>query len=211
MSIAVPWIQVAEIRKAAEEVLFQYHPRLEIPVPIDIIIERDYGIDIVPVAGLKEEMENDAFISRDFTTIHVDQHIYFNVEVRYRFSLAHELGHRILHRRIFQELKFATIDEWIEVYQSIDADNYGRLEYQANTFAGYLLIPESALDVEFSSAVSSLKDQLSQAKGKGISREMYLEPVIGSISRKLAPGFNVSVICMENRLKNAEKCKKMIP
>jgi len=211
VKITVPWLQRAEIEKTSEEVLARFNKQRMIPVPVDTIIERDYGIDIVPVAGLKEELENDAFISRDFTTIHVDQHVYFNVEVRYRFSLAHELGHLVLHRRIFQDLAFSTIEEWTEVYQAIDSDDYGKLEFQANAFAGYLLMPSFALVQDFASALSGMKDRISLVKEKGVPREAYLESVIGNMARRLAPSFNVSTACAENRIKNEERCLNLIP
>lgn len=51
--------------------------------------------------------------------------------VRYRFSLAHELGHLILHSHITEEDK-------------IDVETYNRIEDEANMFASSFLMPEKS-------------------------------------------------------------------
>lgn len=51
--------------------------------------------------------------------------------VRYRFSLAHELGHLILHSHITEEDK-------------IDVETYKRIEDEANMFASSFLMPEKS-------------------------------------------------------------------
>ena len=128
----------------------KYNPQNEIPVPLELIIEKDLGINIQPIEQLKINLENDAaFISKDFSTIYVDWYIFFNVETRYRFSLAHEIGHYWLHKRVFQDLDFKDIKSWIKTYNSIDDEDYSWLEYQANQFAGCLLIPGRELDPLF--------------------------------------------------------------
>ena len=211
MKLLVPWLNRTEIKKAADDINTQFNPQREIPVPIETMVERDFNIDIVPFAGLKEELENDGFLARDFTTIHIDQYVYFNVEVRYRFSLAHELGHLVLHRQAFRDLAVDSVEEWADMYDSIDEDDSNKLEFQANSFAGYLLIPDFALSSRFAEVLRDIGPLIAKAKESGIERETYTESALGTIARKLAPGFNVSVSCMENRLKNDEAYRKLMP
>ncbi|MDP2806924.1 MAG: ImmA/IrrE family metallo-endopeptidase [bacterium] len=211
MKLPVKWLGKNDLKKAAEEFSAEYNPEKAVPVPIDSIIESRLNIDIVPMAGLKEELDNDGFISRDFTAIHIDQNTYFNVEVRYRFSLAHELGHFILHKDIYRDLNYTTVDDWADTYQEIDSDDYGKLEFQANYFAGCLLIPDFALWPLFQEALKDILPQIKAAQEKDIPRETYLDSVIGNIARKLAPHFNVSYPCMENRFRIDEIYSKPIP
>lgn len=59
--------------------------------------------------------------------------------VRYRFSLAHELGHLILHSHITEEDK-------------IDLETYKRIEEEANLFASSFLMPEISFSKGFYSS-----------------------------------------------------------
>lgn len=211
MKLSVAYLEKDDIKRAADNFNSRYNTAKVIPMPIDLIIESHLNINIVPIAGLKENLDNDGFISRDFTTIHIDQYIYFNVEVRYRFSLAHEIGHYILHKDIIGNLKFDNVDDWAEIYDSIDSNDYGKLEFQANHFASCLLVPDFALKPKFDEALKGILPDIKTAQEKGISRETYLEPVVSSIARKLAPAFNVSSSCMENRIRNDDLYLKAIP
>jgi len=211
MKLPVKWLGKNDLKKAAEEFNAKYNPEKAVPVPIDSIIESRLNIDIVPMAGLKEELDNDGFISRDFTTIHIDQNIYFNVDVRYRFSLAHELGHFILHKEIYRDLNYSTVEDWADTYEEIDSDDYGKLEFQANHFAGCLLIPDFALNPLYREVLKDILPQIKAAQEKTIPRETYLDSVIGNIARKLAPQFNVSLTCVESRIRNDELYSKIIP
>lgn len=192
MKLPVKWLGKNDLKKAAEEFNTKYNTEKAIPVPIDSIIESRLNIDIVPIAGLKEGLENDGFISRDFSTIYIDQNIYFNVEVRYRFSLAHEIGHFILHKDIYRDLQYETVEDWADIYDAIGSDDYGKLEFQANHFAGCLLIPDFALWPLFQETLKDILPQIKAAQEKNIPRETYLDSVIGNIARKLASQFNVS-------------------
>ena len=60
------------IRRRADNFSELYNPDKIIPVSIDLIVEKDLGIDVVPLIGLRESLDNDGFISSDFTTIHID-------------------------------------------------------------------------------------------------------------------------------------------
>ncbi len=66
---------------------------------------------------------------------------------RWRFTLAHEIGHLILHRQILNEY----IDDNLDTEKSIYLDSgtpenlNKRMEIQANTFASLLLLPKKEL------------------------------------------------------------------
>ena len=60
---------------------------------------------------------------------------------RYRFTMAHELGHYILHSPLFKEQGVVSVGESEETI-SISISDSRRLEHQANLFASYLLMPK---------------------------------------------------------------------
>ena len=49
----VPYLKDSEIELKAEKFLSEYHPNGELEVPIEEIIEFQFGIHIVPVDDLK--------------------------------------------------------------------------------------------------------------------------------------------------------------
>jgi hypothetical protein len=145
MSIVAPYLPIEKLRVIAAEFLKQHHPSGEIPIPIEQIIEFRFGLDIVPVPGLLDEFDVDAYITGDLTEIRVDRFIMEHRLARYRFSLAHELAHLLLHKDVFKALKFSTIDEWKAAMQSIPSDDYSWIEWQAYCLAGLILVPERPL------------------------------------------------------------------
>lgn len=60
---------------------------------------------------------------------------------RFRFTMAHELGHYILHSPLFKAQRVVSVGESNETL-SISKSYSRRLEYQANIFASYLLMPK---------------------------------------------------------------------
>ncbi len=89
-----------QIEQHAIDFLQAHDPDGTLPVPIELIVER-MGIDIVPVPGLKRGYDLEGFTSCDRQAIYVDEQEPFNYETRYRFTLAHEVGHVILHDYLF--------------------------------------------------------------------------------------------------------------
>jgi len=211
LNLQIERLSRKDIHNVANIFQEKFNPDKEIPVPIDLIAERDLGIHIIPMHGLREKLENDGFISSDFTTIHVDLYVYNSIEVRYRFSIAHEIGHYWLHKDIFKELYFDNIKSWKEVYKSIDDDDYQWLEFQANNFAGFVLIPDFSLKSPFNESLNLIKPKIDAVKKNGIAREDYIEHVISLLAIRLSPIFNVSTASMEYRIKNDPQYKSLIP
>lgn len=132
--------------RRAELFLREHHPSRALPVPIEKIVEFTFGLDIIPIQGLQRNFDVVAYISRDKKTIWVDQYVFESREKRYRFSLAHELGHVILHPDLFQYLQFEDLASWKRVIaDSIPEREYRFLEWQANCFAGLVLVPQAEL------------------------------------------------------------------
>jgi len=95
MAIQAPFFSEADLRYRADRFLAEFHQDRSIPVPIERIIEYDFEMDIVPGPGLHREFDIDAYLTSDLAEIRVDQAVWESRENRYRFSLAHELAHRL--------------------------------------------------------------------------------------------------------------------
>lgn len=136
-------------------------------VPVDVLtaIEVRLALDVIPFPDLFGKYSVDAAVMPDFTGIYVDEQSYKCLEGepvwrfnRLRFSLAHELGHIILHRDLAGELKFQTVEDfwnWTRRYQQ---SRY-TLEWEANEFAGRLLVPVERLKADFDTFVATIQPQ----------------------------------------------------
>ncbi|MBR5647892.1 ImmA/IrrE family metallo-endopeptidase [Candidatus Saccharibacteria bacterium] len=144
----IPYLNKQKIISCAEEVLEKYYGGREFPIDVEEICD-ELEISILPIPGLAKAKHIDAFISMDFTSIYVDSYEYEKDSNRYRFSVAHELGHFFLHRKYYPR-NVKEMGKWIKISQNI-LNNYA--EFQANYFAGSLLVPEEelvrVLDYEF--------------------------------------------------------------
>lgn len=139
-----PYLTKSAIRDQAESFLRQHHASRTIPVPIELIIEK-MGIDIVPVPSLQLSCEVDAYTTSNLKEIVVEEFVYLHRPGRYRFSLAHEVGHIWLHGDLFRSLSFRSAHEWKTFVNSIPERDYGFLEFHANEFAGHALVPRAEL------------------------------------------------------------------
>ena len=140
-NIEIPFFSYEEIRNRADNFLRQYHPSREIPVPIEEIIEFQMNIDIFPIQGLHTILDIDGFTISDLSTIYVDDFVYKSRPGRYRFTLAHEVGHIILHKEIYSKANFQNIKEWKDFINSISDKHRSWLEYHVYTFGGLVLVP----------------------------------------------------------------------
>jgi len=157
--INIPFIDRKIIKKKADQFRRDYWNE-EIPVDIEKIIDNKLKIDIVVTAGLRDNFDIDAFITSDWSAIFVDL-ISFNNERlknRLRSSLAHEIGHYILHKEIYESFGVETEADYYRHYERLPQDEYNKLEVQAFIFAGYLLVPRDRLELEKKSIMEKVKD-----------------------------------------------------
>ena len=96
--VTAPILSYEEINGRAENFLKEYKRENTIPVDIETIVEFDLGLNIFPFPNLQTTFDVDGFISGDLTVIYVDEFIYQQRPARYRFTLAHEVGHFLFPR-----------------------------------------------------------------------------------------------------------------
>ena len=188
-----PILSYSDLRRRAGDFLRTHHPAGTIPVPIEEIVEFRYRMDIIPVPGLQDAFEVDGFISSDLKAITVDASMQKHRPGRYRFTLAHELAHAVLHRRIFLANRFGRVEDWKRFQRDLDEADRGWLEYQAYAFAGLILVPTESLLAEYQKA-------LRVAGRAGLSLQSAGEVARPYIANWLARRFDVSSQVVEKRL-----------
>lgn len=163
-----------EIERRATELLKSVKA-MDVPVRVDAVAHRlGVRVEFVP---LGEEVSGLLIIENDQGTIGINE---THPLVRQRFTLAHEIGHYVLHRgqsELFIDKNFTAVFR-----DSRSSSGEHRAEIQANQFAAALLMPRSLLEAEIS------------ARGFDLGDEWALE--------KLAADFIVSTQAMAFRLSN---------
>jgi Zn-dependent peptidase ImmA (M78 family) len=179
-----------EIWKEADKCYLKYRFDESIPVDVEYIAEK-MGLDIIP-EYFPEYF--DAFLSLDGKAILINSARDERYNSRIRFSVAHEIGHFILHQETFKNFHFEDLADYISFIQEISEKEYQSFEYQANEFAGRLLIPRDQLKKRIDEAISLVDD---------INFESLVESspdqVLASMSPFLAKPFDVSEIVVKIR------------
>lgn len=191
IEIDVPRYGYEQLRSRANLFLAKYNPKGVIPVPIEEITEFSLGLNIIPIPGLQSALEIDGFLSSDFRSLSIDQFVMERRERRYRFTLAHEIGHLWLHKDIFSKFKFSTLEGWKQFQTKIDVESYSWLEWQAYAFAGLVLAPKEPLA---SRRVICERQFSKEGLSPGTEAAQYY------LCKMLANDFNVSESVIEKRL-----------
>ena len=107
------------------------------PVPVKEIAEQN-GVQVL-LADFGEHRDEASGVC-DFSKKKILVN-FADIPARRRFTIAHELGHWMLHRSIYHanpaEYRFLPRFQW--------TDNAGPLEQEANRFAAHLLVPDRLL------------------------------------------------------------------
>jgi len=197
------WVEKSEIWKIAEDVRQDYWPEGTIPVDTEGIVEFKLGLNILPAHGLFSTSDMDAYLTKDLTGIVVDHDFYMKDKFanRMRFSFAHELGHFFLHREIISALQLDSVEEWKEFIDHIPDKDYRGFEWQANEFAGRLLVPRMELKTEIDKVCRMIMEGESE-----LIRYLKREPeaVLPRVSPSLCKPFGVSTEVIETRARREE-------
>lgn len=188
--IALPSpIRLSDVIKASEDFLLKYHSSSTLPVPIEEIAELKMGIGLAVVPGIKTLLGVDAFINSHFTQITVDEHSFVKFPERTRFSVAHEVGHFVLHKEWYQKCGPRNLEDYLTFHNRIDKEVYKYIEIQAHTFAGLVLVPKRLL-------LNELKKKL------GTIPSMEAPEMLAPVVQDLPEIFQVSDAVILRRLQN---------
>lgn len=144
----IPYFDNKELKQRADEFRNKNWGN-EVPVNIEQIIESRLKMDIIPIPDLYKQCNADALISSDWNTIYVDNNNYLDDRYynRIRFSLAHEVGHFILHKELYASFNIKNFEDFYNIIDQLN-DKYGIIESHANRFANFLLVPRVKLKIE---------------------------------------------------------------
>lgn len=174
------------IDEYALEELARFTARYGVGIPVnpEKLLETEYGMQVIPIKGLKA-LGVDCSLSRDGTTIYIDEGDYESESMSSRllFSFAHELGHKVLHEEYLWRTKVLTS-------QQLDW-----LETQANMFAAHFLMPKPILLGVIASEVLERFDSIATAN-------LTLTACVEYRIANLANYFGVSINAMEHRIQN---------
>ena len=146
LNVEIPFIEKSKIKKEADKIRAKAGVE-GIPVNIEKIVELHFRINIIPKPNMQNDCDVDALIISDWNNIIVDKRMYDDerYQTRLRFSLAHELGHFILHKKIWEKFNLKGVSDYEEFIEKIDINKYGALETQADMFANNILVPRATL------------------------------------------------------------------
>ena len=198
----IPWRSFDDLEAAALRFLRQAHPSMGIPIPIETIVEQA-GIDIVPIPGLRDAaLEIDGFASLADRTIYVDAYIADRYERRYRFTLAHELSHLILHAECAAEIRkrLGSLEAYRQFLLTLSKSDTARFEAQAYHCAGILLVPPQLFEGHIDSVVPELKGCAHLARESGGPWNGIVDEAWLSLQDRLSALFNVSQDVIARRL-----------
>ena len=136
------------------------------------------------------------------TCIFVDQSVAESRESRYRFTLAHEIAHVRLHPQVFEKLRndAPTPSEWRTFVLGIPDILYGSMEWQANTFAGLVLVPPDSLKQEYGRIVVGIREMMKNPALKRVPKGQVAEIAWEALVTQLAQPFSVSAEVLRRRL-----------
>ena len=214
----VPYLHREKIERSAQALLAGYEkkfgPVAEMFVPVEEILESHLGLTLdfadLPaqlgypdVLGATWIKERNVIIDQS-----LDPDVHPEKEGRYRFTVAHELGHWELHRYLFEEMpgQLSLFKDEEEREPTIVCRTRSRkapLEWQADAFAGYLLMPKDwifrAWREKFGELVPhiAVKEVAYKSARWGLSEDNT--PTV-DIAKEMAKRFLVSGQAMQIRL-----------
>jgi len=196
----VPYRSYEEIGRISSDFLRKNNLDKCLPVDIEAALEFTLAVGIIPIPGFQQSYSVEGSLSMDLSVIYVDDYVFRAVETRYRFTLAHELGHILLHKNLFNHLNVGTIADWKREYRKISENAYFSLEMQAYDFAGLVLVPPDHLKLNFMKMVSDNKAKFIEAAKKGMTRTKILDYFMSQAIYRLGRIFNVSTYVIEKRI-----------
>lgn len=185
-----------ELRSIAEGIKREYDKENPLEVDIERTIESHYQLTI-DIVALDPACGVEAFLNLTAKTIYIDVNLAdldYN-EHRYRFTLAEELGHFVLHSELFKGI--SSLQDYIRVYQSIPEDDFNRFEMDAKALAGMILMPEQS----FIERLIHHRDSRLQTLGTSPGAEA-LSILVSQVGRELIADFDVSEASVRHRLRN---------
>ena len=116
-----------------------------LPMDIEALIDKA-GITILPVSSMYKDfgVKGAVLKKKEGFDIAIDEQHYEEQEYYFRFTLAEELSHILLHPRLVAGI--LSLEDVQSFHQSFTDEEYKKIEQQARTLASQLLLPSQIFD-----------------------------------------------------------------
>lgn len=191
------------------------------PIPVEEILEAHLGLtydfdDLPKLVNDPEALGGLWFRSRE---VKFDQSLDPSLHPaqlgRYRFTVAHETGHWELHRGMFLSNEGqAAMFEGEENTVICRSNDKSPLEWQADCFAGYLLMPKDMVYAQWAAIRGSREPYIATHEIADLKARWGLgddeRPTV-EVARQMAPLFQVSAQAMQIRLTELGLIRTRVP
>ena len=202
MKLNLPRYTYSEVGRIANNFLKEHHPSLDIPIPVEDILDLKMGFHIFPFPRLFKDFGLNGFLSSDMSTIYVDEVQYDQYNEKYRYTLAHELGHYVLHKSVYENLPYKSPEEFVHWRLHVPPEEIGWFETHGNWFAGHLLVPTSCLEEVCRDIVLKYQDTFSEF-------DSIPDDIWSYISNEVATYFDVNPPVVEAQIRKESIIQKI--
>lgn len=153
-----PQYQIPELERIARQLLGERFPEgVFIPVDVDYLAESEPGVSLDIMPGLRHTFGIAGAVivhseERRFTIL-IDQSVADGNAAFYRFTLAEELSHLVLHRSVLEQIE--TVEDAARLHAS--PAYHDHLDRNAKWLASALLMPEKCLREDSSELFTRLR------------------------------------------------------
>lgn len=138
----ITFYPIAVLEETATVFLSKFNtPAIPHPIEIDLISEKNLGINIIDFSMLREKYGLEGFLALGKKTIYIDENLMNNDSFynRYRFTVAEEVAHTILHSDLFKNVK--DIEEYFDAFDKLKHFQIARMDQDAKYLASAILMP----------------------------------------------------------------------
>ena len=157
-------------------------------VDIERLLTEGFGVQMVAFHDLARQWKTYAFIDTTGRYVFVDADLMDDIRQakKYRFTLAEELAHLLIHTSVFAGCK--TIEQRTCIEESLNEVRRERLEHNAKALAGMLLMPEAAVRGFVESVLLKYTDE-------------HGHVLVDDVANAISHTFDVNFIPAKRRLK----------
>lgn len=187
-----PQYQISELERIARQLLEERFPEgVAIPIDIDYLVESEPGVSLDIAPGLRHKFGVAGAVvvhpdERRFTIL-IDQSVADGNAAFYRFTVAEEFAHLVLHRSILEQIK--TVEDAAQLHAS--PAYYDHLDRNAKWLASALLMPEGCLREDAKALFIRIR-----------AARLDEGTLVYKLTIRLAQRYNVSQTAMSHRLRN---------
>ncbi len=187
-----PKFTIPELERKARHLLAERFPEgVSIPVDIDFLVETEPGVTLDTLRGLRSQFRiaglTLAHPAEKRFTVYIDQDVADGLPAFYRFTVAEEFAHLVLHQSLLLGVK--TLEDAVRLHES--PAYYGDFDRNAKWFASAILMPEDLLREDARTIFAGLRGTV---RDEGVLRNR--------LTIRLAQRYNVSEPAMRYRLQH---------